>query len=144
VSLCLSPKHSWTPTSSFKSSQQLGLTQCETYVVHNNQFELLQDKGAVPVRSLRIKNRFQSLILPPASGLYSVSYIITSARSVEKFSLLGLEALTTVTTKSARNYWGFKLCPSSGILNTRKHNFSETGSASVRRWSGGQLLCWAL
>jgi hypothetical protein len=26
-----------------------------------------------------------------------------------------------------QNYWVFGLCPSSGILETRKHNVSETG-----------------
>jgi hypothetical protein len=31
------------------------------------------------------------------------------------------------------NYWVFGLCPSSGILETRKHNVSETGSVSVLR-----------
>jgi hypothetical protein len=35
-----------------------------------------------------------------------------------------------------KNYWGFGLCPSSGILKTRKHNISETGSFSVLRWRG--------
>jgi hypothetical protein len=35
-----------------------------------------------------------------------------------------------------QNYWVLGLCPSSGILETRKHNFSEIGSASVLRWGG--------
>jgi hypothetical protein len=26
---------------------------------------------------------------------------------------------------NAQNHWGSRLCPSSGILNTRKHNVSE-------------------
>jgi hypothetical protein len=30
-----------------------------------------------------------------------------------------------------QNYWVFGLCPSSVILETRKHNVSETGSVSV-------------
>jgi hypothetical protein len=35
---------------------------------------------------------------------------------------------------STGNYWGFGLCPSSGILkNTREHKVSETGSVSVLR-----------
>jgi hypothetical protein len=34
----------------------------------------------------------------------------------------------------AENYWVPGHCPSSGILNTRKHNFLETGSVSVLRW----------
>jgi hypothetical protein len=32
-----------------------------------------------------------------------------------------------------QNYWGFGLCSSSGIVETRKHNVSETGSVSVLR-----------
>jgi hypothetical protein len=31
-------------------------------------------------------------------------------------------------------------CPSSGILNTRGHNVSETGSVSILRWEGRHLL----
>jgi hypothetical protein len=35
------------------------------------------------------------------------------------------------------------LCPSSGILNTRKHNVSEIGSVSVLRLEVGRhLFCW--
>jgi hypothetical protein len=37
------------------------------------------------------------------------------------------------TSSVVQNYWRFRLCPSSGILETRKHNFSETGSVSVLR-----------
>jgi hypothetical protein len=44
----------------------------------------------------------------------------------------------------AQNYWVFGLCPSSGILETRKHNVSETGSVSVLKWGGGiHLHCSA-
>jgi hypothetical protein len=32
-----------------------------------------------------------------------------------------------------QNYWVLGFCPSSGILETRKHNVSETGSVSVLR-----------
>jgi hypothetical protein len=32
---------------------------------------------------------------------------------------------------SFQNYWGSGLCPSPGILNTRKHNILETGCVSV-------------
>jgi hypothetical protein len=31
----------------------------------------------------------------------------------------------------AQDYWVSGICSSSGILNTRKHNISETGSVSV-------------
>jgi hypothetical protein len=37
---------------------------------------------------------------------------------------------------NTQNYWVFGLCPSSGILETRKHSISETGSVSVLRWGG--------
>jgi hypothetical protein len=39
-----------------------------------------------------------------------------------------------------QNYWGFfffGLFPSSGILETTKHDVSETGSVSVLRCGGG-------
>jgi hypothetical protein len=36
---------------------------------------------------------------------------------------------------NTQNYWIFGLCPSSGILETRKH-VSETGSVSAFRWDG--------
>jgi hypothetical protein len=35
-----------------------------------------------------------------------------------------------------QNYWVFGLCPSYGILETRKHKVSETGSVSFLRWVG--------
>jgi hypothetical protein len=35
---------------------------------------------------------------------------------------------------NTQNYWVFGLCPSSGILETRKHNISETGYVSVPIW----------
>jgi hypothetical protein len=37
---------------------------------------------------------------------------------------------------NTRSYWVFGLCPSSGILKTKEHNVSETGSVSVLRWGG--------
>jgi hypothetical protein len=36
---------------------------------------------------------------------------------------------------------GFRICPSSGILNTRKHNISETGSASIHKRGEGDAYC---
>jgi hypothetical protein len=47
---------------------------------------------------------------------------------------------------NTQNHWVSGLCASSGILNIRKHNVSETGSVSVLRLGGGggrHLLCWA-
>jgi hypothetical protein len=39
--------------------------------------------------------------------------------------------LNSLNTSSIQNYFVFGLCPSSGILDTRRHNVSETGSVSV-------------
>jgi hypothetical protein len=43
--------------------------------------------------------------------------------------------LTMGHYKSFRNFWVSELCLPSGILNTRRHNVTETGSVSVFR-------CW--
>jgi hypothetical protein len=37
---------------------------------------------------------------------------------------------------SFQSYWIFRLSSSSGILGTRKHNVSETVSASIFRYGG--------
>jgi hypothetical protein len=37
---------------------------------------------------------------------------------------------------NTQNYLVFGLCPSSGILENRKHDVSETGCVSVLRWRG--------
>jgi hypothetical protein len=37
---------------------------------------------------------------------------------------------------NTQNYWVFGLFPLPGILETRKHDVSETGSVSVFRWGG--------
>jgi hypothetical protein len=42
-----------------------------------------------------------------------------------------------------QNYWSFGHFPSSGILETRKSDVSETGSVFVLRYRGGtHLLSW--
>jgi hypothetical protein len=40
----------------------------------------------------------------------------------------------------SQNYWVYELCPSSSILETRKHNISETGSVSILRWEGERIF----
>jgi hypothetical protein len=40
------------------------------------------------------------------------------------------------TRHNTQNYWIFGLLPSSGILGTRKHDVSETGSVSFLRCGG--------
>jgi hypothetical protein len=43
-----------------------------------------------------------------------------------------------------QNYWVFGLCPSSGILGTRKHNISETGSVFRPQARGWRKTCTQL
>jgi hypothetical protein len=38
---------------------------------------------------------------------------------------------------NTQNYWVLGLCPSSVILETRKHSVSESGSVSVLKLGGG-------
>jgi hypothetical protein len=45
---------------------------------------------------------------------------------------------------STQKYWVSELCPSSIVLNTGKHNVSETGTISVLRWEGGDTLLGSL
>jgi hypothetical protein len=40
------------------------------------------------------------------------------------------------TTTDIQNYGVFELCPSSGILETRTPNISETASVSTLKWGG--------
>jgi hypothetical protein len=49
----------------------------------------------------------------------------------------------TAMVYNTPNYWVFGFSPSFGILETRKHNVSETGSVSILRWDEGRhLLRW--
>jgi hypothetical protein len=41
-----------------------------------------------------------------------------------------------------QHYWVFRLCPSSGIQETRKHKISETGSFPSSGKGGRDLLSW--
>jgi hypothetical protein len=51
----------------------------------------------------------------------------------EVTSLMARMILTIIINQ---NYWVFGLFPSSGILDTRKHDVLETGCVSVLRWRG--------
>jgi hypothetical protein len=41
---------------------------------------------------------------------------------------------------NSHNHFVSRLCPSFGIINTRKHNVSKTGSISILRWGGTPIL----
>jgi hypothetical protein len=47
--------------------------------------------------------------------------------------LLSFTGAVFYTLKNAQKYWVFGLGPSTSILETRKHNVSETGSVSILR-----------
>jgi hypothetical protein len=63
-------------------------------------------------------------------------------------SLYTFRALTRINPKDSddglqtQNHWLSALCPSSGIINTRKHNVSETGCFRPQTKGGRHLLCW--
>jgi hypothetical protein len=67
--------------------------------------------------------KFRKLELFPSSG-----------EGRDTPTLLGhLERANMKSLFLVQNKWVSGLCPSTGILNTRKHNVSETGSVSVHR-----------
>jgi hypothetical protein len=68
---------------------------------------------------------------------HEILTLLMHLNSIEKVSRCKLH-LTT------QNYWISEPCPSSGILNTRKYNVSETGSVSVLRRREGNIYCWVL
>jgi hypothetical protein len=59
-----------------------------------------------------------------------------SAKAVGAFSLKLYRYSSVKFSWTTQNYWDFGLCPSSGILETREHNVSETESVSFLRWGG--------
>jgi hypothetical protein len=56
------------------------------------------------------------------------------------FTYLNYSVTVKLQNCNTENRWVAGLCPSPGILNTRKHNVSETGYVSVFRW-GDQETC---
>jgi hypothetical protein len=62
-------------------------------------------------------------------------HVLVSVR--EQFAINNL-----TSNMITQNYWVSGLCPSTGILGTRKHNVSETGSVSFLRRRGRHLLSW--
>jgi hypothetical protein len=68
----------------------------------------------------------------------SAVHLETAMADTEVFGrgIVKLSGLWTNRPKihPTQNYCGFGLCPSSSILETRKHSILETGSVSVLRW----------
>jgi hypothetical protein len=67
--------------------------------------------------------------LPTASRVHLGSYSTGTGDYFSGKKLLGRKA----EHSTPQNYWLFWTFPSSGILETRKHDVSETGSVSVLR-----------
>jgi hypothetical protein len=53
--------------------------------------------------------------------------------SVEEIGVMDSIRIIRYQALENHTYWVSGLCPSSGILNIRKHNVLETGSVSVLR-----------
>jgi hypothetical protein len=49
---------------------------------------------------------------------------------------MNINPMVRIITLVTQKYWSFGLLPWSGILETRKHDVSETGSVSVVRRKG--------
>jgi hypothetical protein len=63
----------------------------------------------------------------------STRYISVKSSKAEERELINFGDAIAQVVSHRQNYWVFGLCPSSGILETRKHDDSETGSVSVLR-----------
>jgi hypothetical protein len=88
-----------------------------------------EDGDIPPKRRVHLKWTTWYYYIPPRThNSYSVRYHCTKTNRQR--------VLTMVYT--TRNYGIFGPCPSSGILETRKHNVSEIGSLSVLRWGWGK------
>jgi hypothetical protein len=66
---------------------------------------------------------------PTPETLWTLKYTSDWQYSEPCYSILTVVCNT-------QNYWVFALFPSSGILETIKHDVSETGSVSVLGWEG--------
>jgi hypothetical protein len=55
----------------------------------------------------------------------------------QKYAVVCIRDMTIACNK--QNRWVCELCPSPGIVNTRKHNVSETGSVSDFRRGEGNI-----
>jgi hypothetical protein len=86
-------------------------------------------------------------ILPCSLCICPANSLLFNCFSDSKVAILYLRQQTKLhalrrNTRN-QNHWASGLCPLSEILNTRKHNVSETGYVSVLIWNGWKhLLSW--
>jgi hypothetical protein len=79
-------------------------------------------------------------LLGPAKAQYNALFspnieVVNFLEPTPHFSVAVFE-----TTTDIQNYGVFGLCPSSGILETRTPNISETGSVSILKLGGRKTL----
>jgi hypothetical protein len=80
---------------------------------------------------------YVSCMMSPASMIYRLSY--KGMNNEDAFTRCSFYKCTTGSNKReplTLNYWVFGLFPSSGIVETRQHDVSETGCVSVLRCGG--------
>jgi hypothetical protein len=76
-----------------------------------------------------------------AHEICKLNYLKVPLVSCNMFKPVSIRCIKVYTRslsskQSFQNYWVFGLFPSSGILESRKHNVLETGSISILRWGG--------
>jgi hypothetical protein len=71
-----------------------------------------------------------SIVLKLSMALYLAEMIRLPYRNL-LVECKSTKLIMTMVYTDNQNCWGSGLCPSSGILNTIKHNVSETGLFSV-------------
>jgi hypothetical protein len=72
----------------------------------------------------------------------AVSGEITSSSGMKNKGCYRLRFEDLKGSDDTQNYWVSGLCSSSGILNTKKCNFLETGCFRPQVRGGSYLLCW--
>jgi hypothetical protein len=72
----------------------------------------------------------------PRQKFSDISSLVFAEKYSNTFATSRIYRVLTMV-HNTQNHWDSGLCPSSGILNTRKHNVSVSGSFSVLRWGKG-------
>jgi hypothetical protein len=72
-------------------------------------------------------------VLKFQESLEQLSEQLSASQELHFKELVSLNVVLTETSANIQNCWVFGLFPSSGILETRKHDVSETSSVSVLR-----------
>jgi hypothetical protein len=76
---------------------------------------------------------FQTIKMKAGYTSRNVGKLETDSGSRQRYMYICRFYCILTMVYTARNYWVFGLCPSSGILETRKHDVSEAGYVSFLR-----------